>query len=280
VKNPVHETPNNEKLPSTINGRIEFKNVHFYYPSRPETQVLNGLNLVIEAHSRVALVGESGAGKSTLLELLMRIYDPQEGQILLDGVDIKNIEPKEICKHIGYMPQQDFLASGTVWDNICYGDPSATEASVAEAVERAYAKDFIEALPQGLHTNLGEVGSRLSGGQRQRISLARAILKNPQIVLFDEANSGLDAKSEAYVDDAMQKLSAQSKMTVLSVTHKMASARESDYIAVLSKGTIADVGTHNQLIQRCSIYKKLAGIQPLDDVKEVVEKTIFNAVGV
>ena len=238
---------------------IALENLSFAYPSRPEQPALSELSLNIEQGQSIALVGSSGAGKSTIFELLQRFYDPQLGTIQFDGVDLKMLDPVELRKRIAVVAQQPSLFSGDVFHNIRYGNAMASEAEVKAAAKAAFAHEFVEALPDGYSSFLGEQGVRLSGGQRQRIAIARAILKNPDILLLDEATSALDAQSEQAVQKALENL-MQNRTTIV-IAHRLATIRNVDKIAVMENGKIAEIGSHNELLARSELYKRLCELQ-------------------
>ena len=238
---------------------IALENLSFAYPSRPEQPALSELSLNIDQGQSIALVGSSGAGKSTIFELLQRFYDPQLGTIQFDGVDLKMLDPVELRKRIAVVAQQPSLFSGDVFHNIRYGNAIASEAEVKAAAKAAFAHEFVEALPDGYSSFLGEQGVRLSGGQRQRIAIARAILKNPDILLLDEATSALDAQSEQAVQKALENL-MQNRTTIV-IAHRLATIRNVDKIAVMENGKIAEIGSHNELLARSELYKRLCELQ-------------------
>ena len=238
---------------------VRIDHLVFAYPSRPDRIVLNQLNATVSAGQTIALVGPSGAGKSSLFALLSRFYDAQAGQILLDGVPIHHLDPQDLRRHISLVPQEPVIFSGSVLDNIRYGAPQATLADVQAAARAAYADEFIDQLPEGYHTDLGNRGIRLSGGQRQRIAIARAILKNAPLLLLDEATSALDAHSERMVQAALQ--SAMKGRTTLVIAHRLATVMRADVIWVLDHGRLVEQGTHQALIQQAGLYAKLAALQ-------------------
>jgi ATP-binding cassette subfamily B protein len=246
-------------LPKSSEGRIRLDNISFRYPSRPETPAISDFDLQVESGETLAIVGPSGAGKSTLFQLLLRFYDPESGQIEIDGVDISQAAPEAVRARIGLVPQETVIFGTTAKENIGYGRPGASDAEIAAAAEAAAADVFIEQLPEGFDTFLGERGTRLSGGQRQRIAIARAILKDPPILLLDEATSSLDAESERVVQDALEHL-MQGRTTII-IAHRLATVLKANRIVVMDHGRIVDIGTHEQLVQRDSLYARLAELQ-------------------
>ena len=231
----------------------------FIYPSRPDTPALSGFNLTIPPGKTLALVGPSGAGKSTIFELLQRFYDPTNGALTYGGKPISDYPLAQWRQKLALVPQAPILFSGDISYNIGYGNPEATEEEIAAAAEAAYAKEFIERLPDGFSSEIGAQGVQLSGGQRQRIALARAILKNPEILLLDEATSALDTESEHYVQLALGELT-RGRTTVI-IAHRLSTIMNADAIAVVDKGAVIDVGTHGELLSRCELYQRLASMQ-------------------
>ncbi|MDX2412487.1 MAG: ABC transporter transmembrane domain-containing protein [Woeseiaceae bacterium] len=246
-------------LPEPSEGRIRLDNISFRYPSRPETLAISDFDLQVESGETLAIVGPSGAGKSTLFQLLLRFYDPESGHIEIDGVDISQAAPEAVRARIGLVPQETVIFGTTAKENIGYGRPGASDAEIAAAAEAAAADVFIEQLPEGFDTFLGERGTRLSGGQRQRIAIARAILKDPPILLLDEATSSLDAESERVVQEALEHLMRD--RTTIIIAHRLATVLKANRIVVMDHGRIVDIGTHEQLVQRDSLYAHLAELQ-------------------
>lgn len=255
------EDPGTRPTPDSARGRPELQldKVTFAYPTRPGQAALQDFSLPIEAGKSLALVGPSGAGKSTVFELLQRFYDPQQGQVLLNGLDIRELGLQQLRGHIALVPQQPALFTGDVRYNIAYGRPDATEEEIVAAARAAHAEEFIERLPEGYGSHLGEQGVRLSGGQRQRLALARAILNDPEILLLDEATSALDTQSEHQVQQALQEL-MKNRTTVI-IAHRLSTILHADRIAVLDQGQLVASGTHTELMQSCELYQRLASLQ-------------------
>jgi ABC-type multidrug transport system fused ATPase/permease subunit len=243
-----------------ITGHVNFRNLSFAYPERPEESVLKTVNLEVPANRLTALVGSSGAGKSTITSLLMGFYDPKDGEILFDNIPAKTYALSDLRKQIALVPQDIFLFGGTIRENIAYGRPGASEAEILDAAAGANALEFIDRFPEGLDTLVGERGTQLSGGQRQRIAIARAILKDPRILVLDEATSSLDSESEKLVQDALEKL--MKGRTSLVIAHRLSTIRKADQIVVLDKGEVVETGTHEQLIRKENgIYRNLSELQ-------------------
>lgn len=241
-------------------SKIEYKNVAFSYPSRPDMEVLRNINLEVKTGEKIGLVGYSGAGKSTIVQLLMRYYKLTSGQILVDGININEYNLTELRKNIAVVPQEVMLFGGTIYENIAYGNPDASENEIFEAAKKANAFDFIDSFPEKFQTIVGERGVKLSGGQRQRVAIARAILKNPAILILDEATSALDSESEKLVQDALDTL-MQNRTTII-IAHRLATIRNVDTIYVLKEGEVSEQGSHDELVLiENGIYANLVRLQ-------------------
>ena len=248
--------PEHPKSISSFNHAIEFRNVSFRYGQQ---WVLRDINLTIEKGKTVALVGQSGSGKSTLVDLIPRYYDVQEGQVLIDGIDVRELGLHDLRSLIGNVNQESILFNDTFFNNISFGVKEATRQQVEEAARIANAHEFIMASENGYDTFVGDRGGRLSGGQRQRVSIARAILKNPPILILDEATSALDTESERLVQDALERL--MKTRTTVAIAHRLSTIRNADEICVLHEGRIVERGTPDQLLAADGYYKKLHDMQ-------------------
>ena len=246
-------------LPERANGAISFRDLEFHYPSRPDTPALQDFSLDIEPGETVAFVGPSGAGKSTSFQMLLRFYDPQSGRVEIDGIDIAKLSPTDLRRQVALVPQETVLFGDSARENIRYGRPGASDFEVEQAAIAAAADEFINTLPEGYDTFLGERGTRLSGGQRQRIAIARAILKDPPILLLDEATSSLDAESERLVQTALEGL--MKNRTTLVIAHRLATVKKVDRIVVMDAGRIVAIGNHDELMQSSELYARLANLQ-------------------
>ena len=246
-------------LPAPSRGDVGFAKVRFAYPTRPETEVVDGISFAVKAGEKVAIVGPSGAGKSTLFHLLLRFYDPASGAISLDGVDISDADPREVRGRIALVPQEPVIFATTARENIRFGRPSASDAEVERAATLAHAAEFIDRLPLGFETELGERGITLSGGQRQRVAIARAILRDAPLLLLDEATSSLDAESETLVQTALEEL--MRRRTTLVIAHRLATVLSCDRILVIDRGRIVEQGTHAALLAQNGLYARLARLQ-------------------
>jgi len=245
-------------LPSAT-GRFGFEAVSFHYPSRPGRAALERVSFAVAPGETVALVGPSGAGKSTMLQLLLRFYDPAQGRVTMEGVDLRDLDPAALRARVALVPQDAVIFGADAWENIRFGRPGASDAEVRAAARAAAADEFLEALPDGYGTFLGERGVRLSGGQRQRIAIARAILRDAPVLLLDEATSALDAESEALVQAAIGRLARG--RTTLVIAHRLATVRRADRILVMEAGRIVAAGAHDQLLREGGLYARLAALQ-------------------
>ena len=243
-----------------IQGNVVFENVAFTYPSRKEIQVLKNITLTANKGETIAIVGPSGSGKSTLIGLLLRFYDPEKGRILIDGKDAKSFSLTELRNNMAIVPQDVLLFGGTIKENIAYGKPTASISEIVEAARKANALDFIDSFPEKFETLVGERGIKLSGGQRQRIAIARAVLKDPSILILDEATSSLDSESERVVQEALDKLMVG--RTSFVIAHRLSTIRKADKIIVIDKGNVRESGTHEELmLQEAGLYRSLSRMQ-------------------
>ena len=246
--------------PLKINGDLSFQHVNFVYPSRPDFEVLKDLNFTIKAGEKIALVGQSGSGKSTIINLLLRFYPVSHGAIIADGFNIQSFSLTDYRKNIGIVPQEVILFGGTIRENIAYGNPSAEESDIIEAARKANALEFIESFPEKFDTIVGERGVKLSGGQRQRIAIARAILKDPAILILDEATSSLDSHSEYQVQQALEKL--MEGRTSIIIAHRLSTIKKVDRIFVINQGQLAEMGSHAELTRvNNGLYSNLLKMQ-------------------
>uniref|UniRef100_A0A9J8AR14 Mitochondrial potassium channel ATP-binding subunit n=1 Tax=Cyprinus carpio carpio TaxID=630221 RepID=A0A9J8AR14_CYPCA len=247
----------------SLTGRVEFMNINFSYPTRPGNQILKNFNLTLPPYKTVAIVGESGGGKSTVAALLERFYEPSSGVVMLDGLDIRTLDPSWLRGHvIGFISQEPVLFGTSVMENIRFGKPSATDAEVMAAAKQANAHNFITGFPDGYNTVVGERGVTLSGGQKQRIAIARALIKNPSVLILDEATSALDAESERVVQEALDR--ATTGRTVLIIAHRLSTIQGADLICVMSNGRIVEAGTHLDLLSKGGMYAELIKRQRSD----------------
>ncbi|MDC0713425.1 ABC transporter transmembrane domain-containing protein [Stigmatella sp. ncwal1] len=241
--------------PPNVQGRVELREVCFAYPTRPDIQVLQGIDLTIAPGEVVAIVGPSGAGKSTIASLLTRLYDPQEGRVLVDGKDLKALDPEWLRQQIGVVAQEPLLFSSSIAENIRYGRMDASDAEVEAAARAANAHDFISRFPEGYRTPVGERGVQLSGGQKQRVAIARAVLKDPRLLILDEATSALDAESEHLVKDALERL--MQGRTTLIIAHRLSTVMGADRVLVLEGGSVVQSGSHSALMGQEGLYRRL-----------------------
>lgn len=252
-------TSNKKELPAEVQGQIRLQNISFSYPTRPEIKAIDHLNLTVKPGETLALVGPSGAGKSTLFDLLLRFFDPQQGEIKLEGQDIKDLDLKDLRRCFALVSQQPSLFYGSIEENLRYGKPEASLSEVIAAAKAANAHEFIERLPHGYQSRLGDAGLGLSGGQKQRLAIARALLVDAPILLLDEATSSLDAESEYLIQQALEKLMVN--RTTLVIAHRLATVVNADRIAVIDQGKLIAVGRHAELVKTNDLYARLAELQ-------------------
>jgi ATP-binding cassette subfamily B protein len=255
----IEPPANPRELPKPIRGDLRFEDVAFAYPARPDDQALRSVSLAVHPGQTVALVGPSGAGKSTMFQLLLRLYDPGAGRLTLDGIDIRDLDPRELRGAMSIVQQNAPLFGGSVTDNIRFGRPDASDDEIISAAKAANAHGFITALPQGYDTHLGENAGTLSGGQRQRLAIARAILRDAPILLLDEATSALDSESEQVIQSAVELLARE--RTTIVIAHRLATVRDADHIIVMDEGQIVDQGSHDELLDRGGLYARYIKLQ-------------------
>lgn len=259
IQDTVEDPPSPAAFTKPIKGSIEFRNVSFQYQNRPEISVLDNVSFTVNPKETVAIVGPSGAGKTSTFQLVLRFFDPQEGQIFIDGIDIKTIRKRDLRDCLALVPQDPVVFSDTAWNNIRFGRPEATDEEVIQAANSGVAHDFLKEFPDGYDTLLGERGMLLSGGQKQRIVISRAILRASPILLLDEATSSLDSASERAVQEAMNQMATNT--TTIVIAHRLATVKKADRILVFDKGEIVAEGTHAELVSDGGLYSKLAALQ-------------------
>lgn len=263
---PAIENPESPVFLDNITGQIQFENVSFGY--REDSEILHDISFDVQAGQTVALVGPSGAGKSTIIKLLHRFFDPRQGAVRLDGHDIRDLDRKSFLSQVALVPQETLLFGGTVKENILYGKLDASEQELQDAAKKANAHEFIMGLEKGYETVVGEKGAKLSGGERQRIAIARAILKDPKILVLDEATSSLDNRSEALIQEALETL--MGNRTTFIVAHRLSTIHKADQIIVLDKGEIVETGQHEDLMNNKNLYYDLYTLKMLEPLTEKV----------
>ncbi len=263
LMNIIHEKSEKDLLKGiqkpVINGKVNFEKVHFSYPQRKDIEILKGISLSAEENETIALVGSSGAGKSTISSLLLNYYSVDAGAILFDGVNAKDIETEHLRSHIAIVPQEVILFAGSIQENISFGNPNATPEEIKAAAEKANALEFILSFPEGMETQVGDRGIQLSGGQKQRIAIARAVFKDPPILILDEATSQLDTESEILVQEAIDRM--MKGRTVFVIAHRLSTIKHASTIYVLDLGRIVEKGSHEELIHKGELYKRLYNMQ-------------------
>jgi ABC-type multidrug transport system fused ATPase/permease subunit len=264
INTPGEQQVLNGSLKPALDGTISFQNVHFSYPQRNDIEVLKGVSFDAHANETIALVGSSGSGKSTIASLLLHYYSTNSGKVLFNAVPINDIDLHHLRSNMAYVPQEVLLFAGTIKENIAFGRPDATDEEIIEAAQKANAWDFISSFPEGMNTQVGDRGIQLSGGQKQRIAIARAIIKNPKILILDEATSALDSESERLVQDALDKLMVG--RTSIVIAHRLSTIRHANKIIVLKSGAIVETGTHEELIGMKGLYHNLVELQGLESV--------------
>jgi ABC-type multidrug transport system fused ATPase/permease subunit len=262
INTPGEKQVLNGSLKPALDGTISFQNVHFSYPQRNDIEVLKGVSFDAHANETIALVGSSGSGKSTIASLLLHYYTTNSGEVLFNSVPINDIDLHHLRSNMAYVPQEVLLFAGTIKENIAFGRPDASEEEIIDAAQKANAWDFISSFPEAMNTQVGDRGIQLSGGQKQRIAIARAIIKNPKILILDEATSALDSESERLVQDALDKLMVG--RTSIVIAHRLSTIRHANKIIVLKSGAIVETGTHEELIGMKGLYHNLVELQGLE----------------